>query len=122
MMFGRSSRPLPPSPPLMTARELLFSSDWSDWLTWGVSLVLVLLTLYLLGLFWVWLGFLVVALLLAVAFQVLVERKLEAQRRGPIGRVGCRHQCIRESRRGVPECQCLGWPSAGGSACSSVAP
>jgi eukaryotic-like serine/threonine-protein kinase len=69
------------------SRELIFSSGWSDWLTWSVGVVLTLLVLYLVGLFWAWLAFLVVAVLLAVGFHVLIERKLLAQRKPALEKV-----------------------------------
>jgi serine/threonine protein kinase len=67
-------------------RELILESGWTDWLVWGVCGLLIVLVLYLLGLLWVTLGFLVVAVLLAGAYHVLVERKLAEQRKEPVRR------------------------------------
>jgi len=69
------------------SRELLFSSSWGDWLTWTVAGLLVLLVLYLVGLLWWWLAFLVLAVLLALACYFLVERRLAAQRQPTLEKV-----------------------------------
>jgi serine/threonine protein kinase len=64
----------------LKTRELVLSSSWGDWLIGVVAGLLILAALYMLGLLWVWLGVLIVALLVAVGMHVALERPLAAQR------------------------------------------
>ena len=71
--------------PLFTKfRQLVWNSSWSDWLTWAGGAALLLLVLWLVGLLWIWIGAAVVAALLGAGFYFLIDRKVAAERAGPL--------------------------------------
>jgi hypothetical protein len=61
-------------------RALVFDSTWTDRLTWLAGLALVLVALWLFGLWKWWVLVVVLAAGLAGVYHVLVDRKLAAQR------------------------------------------
>jgi serine/threonine protein kinase len=61
-------------------RELVFGSRILDWLLWIAGTAFVLLLLYLVSLLWVWIGFCIAAVLLALAFHFTIDRQVAAQR------------------------------------------
>jgi serine/threonine protein kinase len=65
-------------------RAVVFGWRWTDWLFWGGGSLLFLATLYLLGLLWSWLGFAVVAGLLAFALWFLVDRRAAQEQEKPL--------------------------------------
>jgi hypothetical protein len=68
----------------LKARELVLDSTWTDWLTWAAGLLLAVALLWLVGLLPYWVGALVLAAGVVGVYHVLIDRKLEAQRQGPL--------------------------------------
>jgi hypothetical protein len=85
----------------LKVREFVFGSGWSDWLTWGACLLLLLALLFMTGLLKFWLAFLVVAGSMAVVIRILIDRPLEKQRQPAIVKA---EQLLRSLRlKGLPE-------------------
>ena len=65
-------------------REWAFGARIGDWAMGGLSLILFVLVLWLVGLLWVWLGTAVVSVTIAFLFYFVIDRRLAAQRRGAV--------------------------------------
>ncbi|MCS6865243.1 MAG: protein kinase [Gemmataceae bacterium] len=65
-------------------RAVVFGMRGIDWLFWGGGGLLFLATLYLLGLLWSWLGFAVVAVVLAFALWWGVDRRVAQEQEKPL--------------------------------------
>jgi hypothetical protein len=85
----------------LKVRELVFGSGPVDWLTALAGAVLLVALLVVFGLLGAWLAFCGAAVLLAVGFHILVDRRADAQRRGPLERVEAMLKALR--LRGVEE-------------------
>jgi hypothetical protein len=70
----------------LKTRELVFENSWTDWLTWAAGALLVVGVLVLLGKAWVWGIVLLVAAGLAAVYHIAIDRKLEADRKEPLGK------------------------------------
>lgn len=83
------------------AREFVLGSGWSDWLTWGAALLLLLGLLFVAGILTYWLAFVVLSGLAAGAIRALIDRPLERQREKPIEQA---EKLLKQLRlRGLPE-------------------
>jgi hypothetical protein len=85
----------------LKVRELAFGSSLVDWLTALAGLVLLVALLVVFELLGAWLAFCGAAVLLAVGFHILVDRRADAQRRGALERVQAMLKALR--LRGVEE-------------------
>lgn len=65
-------------------RSLVFSSRWTDWLTYLGGGLLVLVLLYVFGWFWYWLAFAGVAVGLAFVFAAVIDRRVRNQRKAAL--------------------------------------
>ena len=61
-------------------RELIFASSFYDWLTYGTIVGLAIVVLWAFNLLWVWLGFAVAAMGVAIGFYAIVDRSLKQDR------------------------------------------
>jgi serine/threonine protein kinase len=66
------------------ARELTFASPIGDWLMAGTGLAVLVVTLFVLKLFWAWALFGVVAVLIALGIHVYLDRRADLERSGPL--------------------------------------
>lgn len=62
-------------------RGFIFSARITDWLTWIGGGLVFLLALWLLGSFWYWLGFAILAASLAAGYSFVVDEALSRQRK-----------------------------------------
>lgn len=82
-------------------RHLAFSASWREWLNAAVGIALVVTLLALLHWLVIWIWVLMIAVLLAAAFYVVVDRQLARQRQGPLNRT---HALLKKLRqRGMDE-------------------
>jgi serine/threonine protein kinase len=68
----------------LKVREYLLGCRLSDWLLTAAGVLLALVVLWLAGLLWLWVFFAVLAVAGAVAFHVLIDRRLERERRATL--------------------------------------
>jgi eukaryotic-like serine/threonine-protein kinase len=73
------------SPVFLKLRELVFSSRPRDWLLWIAGSAFVILLLFLCNLLWIWIGFCVVGVVLALGFYFGVQRPMEQEREAVLG-------------------------------------
>ncbi len=62
-------------------RGLVFGSKISDWLLWTVALVGAVVVLSVFGQFWLWVGFAVAAVAVALGFHVVIDRMVAGERK-----------------------------------------
>lgn len=65
-------------------RGFLFSARITDWLTWIGGGIVFLLALWLLGSLWYWLGFAVLAVILAAGYSFVLDDSISRQRKEPL--------------------------------------
>ena len=65
-------------------RAVVFGMRFFDWLMWVCGSLLLLVTLYLFGLLWAWLGFAVLAVVLALVLWVLTDRSAAKGQEAPL--------------------------------------
>jgi len=65
-------------------RQFFFGLSWGDWAVGVASLALFGVMLAMLGQFWIWLGFGVAGVFLALALRYTLDRRVERQRRPQI--------------------------------------
>jgi serine/threonine protein kinase len=68
-------------------RRLVFGSRVVDWLKFVAATAVFVLLLVAFDLHWVWLGFAVIAAVVAAGFHFSIDRALQRQRAGPLARV-----------------------------------
>jgi serine/threonine protein kinase len=62
-------------------RELLWTARWTDWLTWIVSGILLLVILLVLGWLWMAIGMAIFGVLVGLAYHFVIDGRAAAQRR-----------------------------------------
>ncbi|HEX5102162.1 MAG TPA: hypothetical protein VFV87_00015 [Pirellulaceae bacterium] len=65
-------------------RELVWMARWTDWATWIVSGILLIVILLVLGWLWMALGMAIAGMLLGLAHCTVVDGRIAAQRRQPL--------------------------------------
>lgn len=65
-------------------RAVVFGMRFFDWLTWTGGTLLLLVTLYLFGFLWAWLGFALLSVVLALLLWFLTDRAAAKTQDGPI--------------------------------------
>jgi hypothetical protein len=67
--------------------ELISRASFSEWLTAGAALAILVALLLILKLFWIWLGLAVLAIGIAVIFHASIDRHAESERAAPLDQV-----------------------------------
>jgi serine/threonine protein kinase len=62
-------------------RQLVFGSSIVDWFIWTAGFVAVLIVLYVFGQLFIWVGVAVAAAVIALAFHIVIDRKVRNQRK-----------------------------------------